>query len=262
MVDSLQRISGQSIAFTTRLLHPADGPPVRVVTGVEWDCPRERLTEAAGVVADGFCAASASQIGAALFRLRTLTRRRAEAIGEHDDAAEARIWIDELLCWPGDIVLDVLRAWPLQPGKGQFWPSWQEILADIKARCEPRMALVNLLRRLETRAIAAPVQVHEHITPETPEDRAATVKRLWEDGLRAEIAARRDESRPQKPAETPEEALSRLSGLALPDVIAKLNALPDKASLSYPPRSAAPTTTDPNALSPAAGGDLDRDFSS
>jgi hypothetical protein len=150
-------------------------------------------------------------------------------MGELDDAAEARIWIEELLCWPGDIVLAVLRAWPLQPGKGQFWPSWQEILADIKARCEPRMALVNCLRRLETKPIAAPVQVHEHITPETPEDRAATVKRMWEDGVRKEIASGRDLAHPKKPSETPEEALSRLSGLSLTDVIAKLNEVPSKS---------------------------------
>ena len=67
-------------------------------------------------------------------------------------------------------------------------------------------------------------------------------------------------ARPSETVETPGEAFARLSGLAVSDVIAKLNAMPNKASMSNPPRSAAHPTTDtpPHERLPTArGGPLD-----
>lgn len=147
MVAALQRISGHSVAFETRLMIPKDGLPYRIITGVSWSCPAEKRHEAMALVEHSLRAAPDEKLGAALYRLRTMTRGRDQR-SPADQEAEALIWAEQLRCWPGDVALDVIRNWPSREN-GQWWPTWHEVEVVMKQRCEKRIAIANVLRRSE-----------------------------------------------------------------------------------------------------------------
>lgn len=198
-----------------------DGSVYSVLQAIEWDCPHNAIDQAARVIAGAFRAASAQQLGAALYRLRTLTRSR-EAQTPDDQTAETTVWLEEMKAWPGDIVLDVVRAWPRRAGKGQFWPTWAELLVEIRAACEVRIALLNHVRRLSATKAAAPPEpeakpddkpeTNPEPTPETEEDREALVARLWTNGLRHQLQTP-EGAPPQTPEQIKAAAEARLAEL-------------------------------------------------
>ena len=218
MLVSLARISGQQPVFRTRLMFPEDGPSYRVVEGVSWNCPESRREEAAGIVAASFRAAPDERVAAALYRLRLLTRGR-DRRADSDREAEAMIWLDLLRGYPGDIVLDVIAKWPTRQG-GEFWPTWHEIERELRQRCDERVALLNHLRAPQPKALT--------FAPESYEARARAVD-AWHKQRAEMVAATLAEDGVAAP-ETPEQALARLSGMAIEDVRAKLAALPNGAT--------------------------------
>jgi hypothetical protein len=98
-------------------------------------------------------------------------------------------------------VIDVLRSWPKRDG-GQWWPTWHEVQAELKARCDKRMALANFVRSELTR----PASV-ARIESQGP-DEATRLKAAehWE-------AMREQFAKPDvvaKPKETPDQIMARL----------------------------------------------------
>jgi hypothetical protein len=139
----------------------------QLVTGVRWDCPQTKFDEVARVVAGAFRSAPEDKIAAALFRLRTLTRSREQRSDEMMEA-EAVIWIEQLRCWPGDIVLDTLKTWPSRDN-GQWWPTWHEVEAAIKYRADKRTALLNFVRTMGVKGTDKPqIERHEYHLCEWP----------------------------------------------------------------------------------------------
>lgn len=134
---ALRRITGRSPGLKIRTMFPTDGPTYRVVERVEWGCPAERLDEAKAVVEGSLRSAPEATLGAALYRLRMLTRGRDQR-AELDMEAEALVWLQELRCWPADVALETIRSWPT---KNPWWPTWCEIQADMRKACEYRRAL-------------------------------------------------------------------------------------------------------------------------
>jgi hypothetical protein len=142
---ALKRISGEPPVFLTRRMFPENGPTYVLVESVRWNCPAEKLDEAARVVEGAFRSAPAESVGAALYKLRIRTRGR-EPRSAADHEAEAMIWIEDLRRYPGDIVLDVLNTWHCRDN-GMWWPTWHEVEAELKKRQDRRMALANFIRR-------------------------------------------------------------------------------------------------------------------
>lgn len=184
----------------TRTLFPNDGSAYQLVDEVRWDCPRERLPEVTAVLEGAFRAAPEERIAAALFRLRMLTRAR-EQRSEEVQEAEATIWIEQLLGYPGDVVLEVLNTWTLRLN-GQWWPTWHEVQKELQRLCDRRQALLNFVRILAQRpdgkkAIADRMP--------TAEQRAEGV-RHYEVHVRPFLTEREG----RKPDENPQAALDRI----------------------------------------------------
>ncbi len=210
----MQRIAQRPPVFRTRLLIPEHGEPYHAITGVDWECPPHAIDQAACIIEGGFRAAHPDQIAAALLRLRTLTRSREEA-SFADREAEATIWIEQLLTWPGDIVLDVLKSWTSRRN-GQFWPTWHEIQTELQNRTARRKTLLHLIRRLVERGPPPPAVEQQ---PESQEQRDQAVAR-WE-GMRESF--REPEAAPAV-KETPEQAIARICGISIEEARIKLNA--------------------------------------
>lgn len=186
-------------------MFPNDGPIYTLVDRVVWDCPSERLDEAAEIVAGAFRSAPAEAIGAALVRLRRFTRGR-EMRTAADHEAEYMIWTESLRCWPGDIVLDVLDTWPMR-ADGAWWPTWHDVQAELQKRRDRRMAVANWIRSAQA-ALSAPKRLASPAPIVEPDEVRARVADSWRDGpLRAAMASR---SQPV-PTETPQQALTRLA---------------------------------------------------
>jgi hypothetical protein len=201
---ALERISGRRPALMTRTLIPNDGPIYSVVEEVRWDCPHDKLPEVASVIEGAFRAAPGKSIAAALYKLRMLTQGRDQRSIE-DQEAEALIWAEQLQCYPGDIVLEVLRTWPSRPN-GRWWPTWHEVEAELKKRCDRRQALLNFVRVLAERP--EPTLAITDQGP-SPEQRAKAADH-WRQNIRPELQAWREELKAQKAQETPEQALERM----------------------------------------------------
>lgn len=199
---ALQRCSGRPPIFETRMMFPNDGPAYRVVTGVRWECPADKIAEAASVVEGSFRAAPADKISAALYKLRMMTRGR-EQRSESDQEAETIIWIEHLRCYPGDIVLAVLRDWPTRKD-GQWWPTWHDVQEALRQALDKRRAILNHVRSIA--ANDRPKALEQH--PPSAEQRARAVER-WE-AMRAEMTKPEDNG---KPKESPEDALKRLAAM-------------------------------------------------
>lgn len=202
MAAALQRISGREPVFQTETRFPSDGPVYSVVARIIWDCPREKLEEAARIVDWSFRSAPGNAIAGALYKLRILTIGR-DARSSDDQEAEAIIWGEQLACWPGDIALEVLADWPKRKD-GKFWPTWADVLEELRRRMDRRMALANHIKRL----LAKPSDAAQLAPPKplTDEERAEIVERVWERGVRDGLV-----QRPAKPKETPQQALDRLA---------------------------------------------------
>ena len=140
----LQSISGRQVAFTSRLTFPEAGGFRQVITGLNWNCPQHHVDECLEIVAASMRSAPEDKIAGALYRLRLLTRGR-EQRSEADREAEAVIWIENLRCWPGDIVLAVLKDWTRR-SDGMWWPSWSDIEVELTTRTSKRAALETHLR--------------------------------------------------------------------------------------------------------------------
>jgi hypothetical protein len=177
MIAALQRLTGLSPAFETRLSLPNNGPATRTIIGVHWDCPADKRDEAVAIVERGLKAAPDGKIVAALYRLRTFTRGRAER-SSADQEAEAVIWAEQLRCWPGDAALDIIHNWPSREN-GQWWPTWHEVEQAIKERCQKRIAIANLLRRAEP-GLAITSRVDPLGASATAEERERAVKLYYE----------------------------------------------------------------------------------
>ena len=82
------------------------------------------------------------QIVRELTRLRLLSVTRDQS-GDMDLLLAA--YVDELRRYPGDLVVDELRAWPHSGSK--YWPSAHELIGRIERRVRPRRALQDALER-------------------------------------------------------------------------------------------------------------------
>lgn len=189
----------------TRTLFPNDGPAYSVVAEVRWDCPHGKLPEVAAIIEGAFKSAPADRIANELYKLRMLTRGR-EQRDAADQEAENVIWLEQLRCFPGDIVIDVLRSWPNR-NDGQWWPTWHDVQQELTKLCDRRKALLNFVRVLAERP-APTLAVTDQ--PPTAEQRARAADH-WHENIRPELQAWRDEIKAQKAKETPEQALERLA---------------------------------------------------
>lgn len=219
MQAALGQLGGRPPVLQTRTMFPNDGPIYTLVERVVWDCPRERLDEAAAVVAGAFRAAPAETLAAALVRLRMLTRGRDHRTAD-DHEAEYVVWIESLRCYPGDIVLDVLATWPMRKD-GAFWPTWHDVQAELDKRRDRRMAIANWIRSAQA-ALTAPRKIAAPASEPEPYEVRAKAADSWRDGpLRANMAAHETTTVP----ETPEQALERLANECGVD----LNTIPNAA---------------------------------
>lgn len=141
---------------------------VRITTGLSWNCPSTALDECRAAAVASFRAAPEEEIAKAVYRLRIVTRGR-EQRSDADREAEAVIWIEQLRCWPGDIVLDVLKGWP-QRKDGQWWPTWHDVEAELRAKASLRQIIVSHLENPPP-ALEAPRQ-------QTPEQRKAVAEKF------------------------------------------------------------------------------------
>jgi hypothetical protein len=215
---ALKRISGEQPVFLTRRMFPENGPTYVLVESVRWNCPAEKLDEAARVVEGAFRAAPAEAIGAALYKLRIRTRGR-EQRSDADHEAEAMIWIEDLRRYPGDIVLDVLNTWHSRDN-GMWWPTWHEVEAELKKRQDRRMALANFIRRglLKVAPEVEPPMLTVADVPGAGGRIAAhwdAERQRWEAAGHARPLGKRQEA-PEQVARKAEAALDELRGLPLP----------------------------------------------
>jgi hypothetical protein len=186
----LERINGRPVVLQTKTFFPNDGPTYSIVAAVKWNCEPADLDKAVAVLEGGFRSAPENSIASALYKLRMLTRGR-EHRSSADQEAEAVIWIENLRCWPGDVVLDVLRTWPSRKG-GEWWPTWHDVEEVLKARTDRRQALLNHVRKL---AIPTPVPAQLTEQPPSQERRDAAVAH-WET-VRATLAKGKPSKDPQ-----------------------------------------------------------------
>jgi hypothetical protein len=153
MQAALAQLSEQRPVFLTKRMYPNNGPTYVVTEGVRWSCPSEKLAEAARIVEGAFRAAPSDKISAALYRLRMLTMGRDQRSPE-DQEAEYIIWIENLRCYPADIVLDTLGSWSSRED-GKWWPTWHEVEAELKKRQDRRMALGMFVKTALERGLPA-----------------------------------------------------------------------------------------------------------
>ena len=191
-----------------------------------------------------------------LARKFSLSFRGDPDMSQEQAAIQARGIAEIFALYPEEVVLAVTDLARGLPSKQRFFPS----LSEVKTACDEAIAPLHRAAARDIAQLETKLLLAIDAAGEEPEDRAATVARLWTNGLRDEMAGRGDLIRPRKPSEPAEEALARLSGLSVSDVIAKLNGVPDKDSASTPPRSAATPTTGPTnneQLSPPRGRTMD-----
>jgi len=205
LVAALEQCSGRLPVLHTRTLFPNDGPAYSVVAEVRWDCPHDKLPEVAAIIEGAFKAAPPDRIANELYKLRMLTRGR-EQRDAADQEAENVIWLEQLRCFPGDIVIDVLRTWP-QRKDGQWWPTWHDVQDELTKRCDRRKALLNFVRVLAERP---PPTLAITDQPPTAEQRAKAVEH-YQQKIRPELQAWKDEIAKQKAPETPEQVLERMA---------------------------------------------------
>lgn len=203
----MEQCSGRSPVLHTRTLFPNDGPAYSVVAEVRWDCPREKLPEVVTIIEGAFKAAPPDRIANELYKLRMLTAGRDQKDAA-DQEAENVIWLEQLRCYPGDIVIDVLRSWT-SPGNpaGKWWPTWNDIAERLERACDRRKALLNFVRMLAERP-APTLAITDQ--PPTAEQRAKAAEH-WQQNIRPELQAWKDEVAKQRAKETPEQALERLA---------------------------------------------------
>jgi hypothetical protein len=206
LVAALEQCSGRSPRLHTRTYFPNEGPAYSLVETVRWDCPHDKLPEVVSILEGAFKAAPADRIANELYKLRMLTAGRDQKDAS-DQEAENVIWLEQLRCYPGDIVIDVLRSWT-KPGnpQGKWWPTWNDIAERLQRACDRRQALLNFVRQLAERP-APTLAIADQ--PPSAEQRAAAVEH-YKQTIRPELQAWRDEAAKQKAQETPEQALDRL----------------------------------------------------
>lgn len=79
----------------------------------------------------------------AILRSNTASRSPVE-----DAVAQARIYAKQLEDYPADIVLYVLTEWK---ERSSWWPTWKELMDEIKPLSKKRLALREALRKLADR---------------------------------------------------------------------------------------------------------------
>lgn len=157
------------------MMFPDDGPAYRVVERVHWRCPPDKRAEARAIIEGSLRAAPEETLGAALYRLRMLTRGRDQRSAA-DQEIEAAIWVEQLRAWPADIALEVIRTWP-ERKNGEWWPTWAEVERELRKRATVRIALAAAVDRDPEPDSATSAE-------ESAEHRAAVVDRLWRNGAR------------------------------------------------------------------------------
>lgn len=191
-----ERCSGQPIVIERRMMFPETGPVYSIVTGLSWTLPPDAVEECRKAVVASMRSAPEDLLAQAFYKLRIVTRGR-EQRSEDNAEAEAVVWIERLRCWPGDIALSVLGSWPSREN-GQWWPTWHEVEAELKARSSPRQALLAHIenppppRQLENKRPSAEERAAlvEKYQPKKPEPEP--VKRMTEEELKADLAAFRE----------------------------------------------------------------------
>jgi hypothetical protein len=174
------------------------------MTGLSWKCPLEKVDECLHGVAAAMRSAPEEDIAKELYRLRILTRGR-EQRSQGDREAEAVIWLENLRCWPGDIVIDVLRNWPNRED-GQWWPTWHDVDAVMRYRTSTRQAIMTHLAELKTLKLTD----RQASSPVNPDARAKVQEMM--DELAAKMK-RRDPPTGQDFDLSPEQELEMMAGL-------------------------------------------------
>lgn len=110
--------------------------------------------------------------------VRELTRLRLLSV-TRDQSGDMELllaaYADELRKYPGDIVVDELRAWPRTGSK--YWPSANELISRIERRIRPRTALRDAFQRDYSASRTSP----DWIRP-TPEEIAESEELLRRHG--------------------------------------------------------------------------------
>lgn len=78
--------------------------------------------------------------------LATLKALTISAGKDTDDMSfQYTIYAKKISCYPADIVLYVLRAWP---DSHKFWPSWNELQIELDTQAKKRLSARDALRKL------------------------------------------------------------------------------------------------------------------
>ena len=163
---------GRKPVFKMYWTHPDGMPSVAELTGVEnWEPLPGKLVEAAEIVASTYYAAPLDKLNWLFGRMKFLTGGKDKAVTEAAMKMEWDYWKDELLRYPGDIVCHVLMK------RRKWWPSWDEVEADILELMKPREALVRHLRELD-RIAQEPPKTPEQVVKETEEEEKERLKRI------------------------------------------------------------------------------------
>jgi hypothetical protein len=206
-------------------MFPENGPTYVATEGVRWSCPLEKLDDAARIIDGAYRAAPSDKLSAALYRLRTLTLGR-EQRSASDQEAEYAIWIENLLCYPGDIVIAVLESWHLRED-GKFWPTWHEVAAELNRRIARRGVIANFVRAAIERGVPA-LPAPEPLIPVADIPGAGeriaahwdAERQRWEKAGHARPLGKRKEV-PEQVARKAEAALDELRGIELPKISAE-----------------------------------------
>lgn len=175
MEACLERISGVRPVFARRMMFPANAPAYSITETASWKCASEaQRNEALAAVEFALRPAAEDDIGAALYSLRIMTRGRDQR-SDADREAEAMIWLAHLSRFPADIVLTVLKNWPMRPD-GQWWPTWHDVQKELEAQTSSRRLLAEHLRSGACLPAPKPEAVEIDDSPEAVAKRQAFVE--------------------------------------------------------------------------------------
>ena len=96
---------------------------------LEAPCPIDEIRQAVDIIDKHSKPLSHDQITKLLAKMFVKTKRRADDQLSQDLMFAA--YLEELVEWPADLVVEVLTAWPRQ---SMWWPSWHELYEELSWR--------------------------------------------------------------------------------------------------------------------------------
>lgn len=140
----------------------------------------EEHAQALAFVDEALAPANEDFVLAELARLRALTVSR--DIGQ-DLTLVLSAYADELMRYPADAILEVLRAWPKS---NRFWPGMAELEEHLGSLVAPRKALRDALQR----GYRAPKYSPDWTPPPTEEQKREVIELLERHGIRLDERGR------------------------------------------------------------------------